>query len=145
MLNLVQAVFSRKAPPEFEGGNGIPVGWACLSFRWVSEKQDRRRLYGQWVRIQSDYGKCYRILRFSASLKGTPASNEGEIVVDWSAWLRLSGYDDNSATQPLNLKITKAKWFEIPFVGFFHPDPSYRLSIALAYLALLLGLISFLT
>ena len=145
MLSPIQAKFSRRAPASLAKNNGIPLGWVCVSWRWVSNKRVRRTLYGHWAKIKSDHGKCYRILRFSGSLRGTPGSAEGEIVLDWSAWLALPGYDENCSALALDLKIQAVSWYEMPFVGISHPDPTYRLANLLAYLALLLAVFSLFT
>ena len=145
MIQTIEATFLRKPPPYFAEGNGIPSGWVCISFRWITDTRDRRKLYGTWVKIQSSHGVSYRVLRFSGSLRGTQASGEGEIVLDWSAWLELSGFSEDSSDLALPLKITRARWYQRPFVGFFHPDPTYRLANLLAYLALALAFISLFT
>jgi hypothetical protein len=119
----------------------LAAGWFAVSHNWVQEKSTRRTDHGKWHRIASDSGVVYRILRFSPNLKRDDKREEGDIVIDWMGWMDLSGRVED-VDQPLSLKVRRAHWWELPRCGLTHPDPSYRLSAALALLSAVLGIVS---
>lgn len=137
----MKGTFNRIAPAAFAEKTGIPLGWMVISHRWMPEKSERRRAHGKWFRLKSAHGTTYRVLRFSANLPGPSANSSGDLVVDWPAWLELNGYADD-VTGPLEVEITKARFWRLPQLAASHPDPSTRLSSILGLVSVLLGLLS---
>jgi hypothetical protein len=137
----VKGTFSRMSPAAFAQKVGIPPGWCVIAYRWVPTKVERRRATGHWFKLVSSGGSTYRILRFSANLKGGPDSPISDIVLDWSAWLELNGYADD-LNKPVELKITRPRWWEMHRLADEHPDPIYRMAARLAVLSVVLGTVS---
>ncbi len=63
------------------------------------------------------------------------------MVIDWPAWLHLSGYADN-VDESLVLEFSKARLWHLPKLAVSHPDPVVRLSGALGLLSFVLGVVS---
>ncbi|MFW2456512.1 hypothetical protein [Methyloversatilis discipulorum] len=137
----MKGTFNRIAPAAFAEKTGIPLGWMVISHRWMPEKSERRRAHGKWFRLKSAHGTSYRVLRFSANLTGSPPDNTGDLVIDWPAWLELSGYADD-VNGPLELEITKASLWQLPQLAASHPDPAMRLSSMLGFVSVVLGVLS---
>jgi hypothetical protein len=64
-----------------------------------------------------------------------------EIAIDWQAWLALSGYS-KEVPDELELNISPARWWHIPWIPIKHPDPMYRLTSCLAIIAIGLGILA---
>jgi hypothetical protein len=111
----------------------------------VEQKIDRRAVHGKWFRLENEHRQAvFRALRFSPNLQGTREKREGDIVIDWPAWIHLSGQGDEDA-EVLSLRIRPATLMErLVLAGIRHPDPTMRLSFGLALLSLGLGLVSLL-
>lgn len=139
----MDGAFTRISPAAFADKVGIPIGWVVLSHRWVPSKAERRRSTGRWFRIESEKGAVYRIVRFSPNLAGSPEQESGQLVIDWSAWLRLSGFEENTKG-PLDLKFRKSGWWAFPCWVLTHPDPTIVLSGVISLISLGLGFMSLL-
>ena len=135
------AIFVRQSPSQFAQKTGIPMGWFVLPHRLVPDIRQRRRLHGSWCTIKSDKGAVYRILRFSPRLKGGKVGGDSEVVLDWAAWIELNGRDE-AADMPMELTVSKARFYQYPFLALRHQDPSYRLASGIAMVSLLLGAVS---
>ena len=61
--------------------------------------------------------------------------------MDWPAWLELNGYADD-VDGPLQLEITEASLWQLPQLAASHPDPAMRLSSMLAFVSVVLGILS---
>jgi len=131
-------LFTSSSPADFAQKIGIPVGWFVLPHLLVESMTDRRNLHGKWCCIKSDKGTVFRVLRFSPRLKSI---TNAEIVLDWAAWIELNGKEED-VTQPLSLKIEKARWYQYPKLAISHPEPSYRLASWIAIRSFALGFIS---
>jgi hypothetical protein len=118
----------------------IAQGWFAVSHLWVQSKADRRVATGNWFRIESEFSKIYRILRFRPQLASDTAKGTGEIMIDYDGWNQLSGFAEKTPTH-LRLRFQRATFFE--FVGCIssHPDPGYRLAGWLGVVSVLLGAI----
>lgn len=132
--------FKRVSPLEFAQKVGIPMGWFLVSHRLLPKMKDRRELHGKWCRIESNRGIVYRVIRFSPRLQsaGTEAR---DIVIDWQAWIDLYGREED-VSSPIELTVTKARWFQYPVLGLRHPDPSYRLATLISLGSAVLGVLS---
>jgi len=131
----------RRVPPSFNSEKtNIPLGWTVISHRLMPNKSDRRIAHGKWFQLKSSQGATYRVLRFSANLKGTP-DTDADVVLDWPAWLELNGFSDN-LPESLEIKISKARWWQLPYLAAAHPDPATRLSGILGIVSAILGIMS---
>ena len=119
----------------------IPMGFFAISHNWIDDKKNRRKLYSKWFKISSNNRSVYRSLKFSANLKGSTKIGNGEISIDWGAWLILSDFSDE-IPESLELKIRTANFFDIPRILIFHPNPSEKLAAQIALVSLILGIIS---
>lgn len=119
----------------------LATGWFAVSHLLVDKKKERREAYGTLYRIKSANGSIYRFLRFSPRLKGSLKKVEGQILIDWNAWLDLSGRSEHVSKNIL-LEIRKANWFEIFFHSTTFPDPTYRHAMQISRISLYLGIIS---
>lgn len=137
----MKTVFVRKSSAEFTEKNGLPLGWVAVSWRWLPDKQQRRHSHGKWYRLKGSWGVTYRVLRFSGNLSGSQKSNQWEMVIDWPAWLELSGYAED-VPDALEIELTRTSIWRSPQLAFSHPDPTIRLATGLGVLSLLLGLLS---
>ena len=133
--------FTRISPAAFAEKVGIPAGWFVVSHRWMPEKSGRRLSHGRWFKIKSAEGEIFRILRFSASLEGSPNSGTGQIGVDWPGWLDLFGRAEN-VDGPIELEFSEAHWWQFPRLAVSHPDPTVRLAGLLGLLSVVLGILS---
>ncbi|HUW29349.1 MAG TPA: hypothetical protein VMV97_12145 [Sulfuriferula sp.] len=137
----MKAQFTRVSPAAFLEKIGIPAGWFVISHRWMPEKSNRRLSHGRWFKIKSTHGEVFRILRFSASLEGSPKAGSGQIVIDWPGWLDLFGRADD-VDGPIELEFSEARWWQFPRLAVSHPDPTIRLSGLLGLLSVVLGVLS---
>lgn len=137
----MKGTFSRVSPASFAEKVGIPAGWIVISHRWVSEKAERRRTSGRWFKITSANGSVFRILRFSPNLKGVPGWDSAEIVLDWPAWLELTGFAED-VSEPIELSFRRASWWQFAQLAESHPDPTYRMAGRLAVISVVLGVVS---
>jgi len=144
-LNLVaktiNGTFTRASPADFAEKVGIPAGWFVVSWRWMPETLQRRAQHGKWYKITSKHESIYRVLRFSTKLNGGEVKGEGQIVMDWSGWIELSGFANNTNVE-LTLEITPVSWWKYLVCVLSHPDPIYRLASELAILSVALGILS---
>jgi hypothetical protein len=139
----MKGTFSRVPPAAFAEKVGIPMGWMVISHRWMPDKARRRLAHGKWFHLKSELGESFRVLRFSASLPGGPSDGKGDLVIDWAAWLQLSGFAEDTKP-PLHIELTKARWWQLPWLAASHPDPAFRLSSYLAFISVALGALSIL-
>lgn len=137
----MKGMFSRMSPARFAESIGIPLGWMVISWRWMPDLAQRRRAHGKWFRIKSKHGVVYRVLRFSTKLSGSPPDTPGEVVIDWPAWLELSGYAEKMPDS-LELEFEKADIWHLPQLAASHPDPATRLSGILGLVSVFLGSLS---
>lgn len=138
---MIKGNFKRLTSADNPAVESVPPGWFAVSHRWIDGKGERRKLHGRWFRIASESGSCFRVLKMVASLRGTKGAAEGDICLDWGAWLNLDGYAENTSGE-LPLRISPATWLDMPAIAMSHPDPGYRISAKLALLSVLLGLLS---
>lgn len=132
----------RQVPPTAIGDKtNLPMGWMVVSSRWMPNKAERRHAHGKWYRVKSTDGKCFRVLRFSPNLTGSPDQESGDIVIDWAAWLQLNGYAEE-LPRSADLQLTRARWWQIGGLAAAHPDPAIRLSSMLGLLSVVLGALS---
>ena len=132
-------IATRKSPQSLQSGQ-LSLGWCAISHRHFCTKSERRRLTGNWICIRSEHAKIYRVLRFSATLRADVESNNGDLVLDYDGWLKLSDFIE-STPEALQVTIDKVRWWQLPFCAIGHPDPSYRLSSWLGIISVVLGLI----
>lgn len=137
---MIQGTFKRMSPSKFAEKVGIPQGWFVISHRWMPDKTNRRKYHGKWFKLVTPSGQVFRVLRFSVNLAGKPGG-QGDIVIDWPAWLDLFGRVEN-VDRPIEIEITPAKWWEYPRLAISHPDPAMRLAGWIAITSLALGFIS---
>ncbi len=135
----INATFERKSPASFNDKAHVPLGWFVMSHHLIKDKGDRRKFHGKWFKISSKDGTIYRILRFSVNLKGKPELST--IVVDWAGWIDLQGRAEEES-KTLTLTIKPANWFQRLSLPVRHADSAVRLSGWLAYLSILLGVLS---
>lgn len=120
-------------------------GWFAVSHHWVLEKEQRRRLYGRWFRLDSDHvghRPVFRVIRFSPNLPYDSSQHVGGIAIDWEAWIDLQGRD-GIELDILHLMIRPARPWEAAYAVLWHPNPSERWAARLGALALVLSLLSF--
>lgn len=120
---------------------GMPAGWFAISWRWIESKSERRRHHARWYKIASTHGTVYRILRFGGALEVDIRNAQGQIAIDWPAWLALSGYAE-SPNEPLRLTIEPASKWRFWSLAVSHPDPANQLAGKVALLSLGLGILS---
>lgn len=137
----MKTYFLRKSSAEFGEKNGLPLGWVAISWRWLPDKLKRRHAHGRWYRLKSDHGVTYRVLRFGGNLSGSDRTNQWDMVIDWPAWLELSGYAED-VPDTLAISLSPTSIWRSPQLAFSHPDPTVRLATALGVLSLLLGIMS---
>lgn len=118
----------------------LALGWFAISHLWMEDKLQRRHAYSTVYKIKSKHGTIYRTIRFSPRLKGTPKSQEGQMLIDWHGWLTIC--EDLQEGSPIELSIKKANPFEVFYHSITHPDPGYRHSMAVARVGLYISLIS---
>lgn len=140
-MGQVRGSFTRRSPSSFAENVGIPVGWFVISWRMVPEKGARRKLHGRLFKISCGDRKVYRILRFSTHLRGSRGPTNGEVVIDWPAWLELSDFAEESRDD-LELLIEPAPRWHLWRLAFSHPDPAYRLAAILGLVSVGLGFLS---
>jgi len=127
-------------------------GWFIVAQHWMPEdnnsvenayKKDRRISHGKIFKIKNRANNAvvYRVLRLSANMKGAKSSGQGDIVIDWSAWIELNDFKDDLA-EKVDLEISKATLVENFLFVLKHPDQSIALAGKLALLSLFLGVIS---
>jgi len=115
-------------------------GWFAVSHHFLDEDALKsRRYYGQWHKISSGKNSVYRCLRLSPNLKKN--ADVTQIAIDWDAWCVLTR--DGGAKRPISLSIRKAHFFE-PMIFGGHPDPATRTAYQIAFLSLLLAVLSLL-
>lgn len=140
---MVEAKFNRN--PTTEQMDALQIGWFAISYKYISDKKARRKLHGQWCRVQTKYGSVYRVMKFSTELKGLADNSEdGEILIDWHGWLKLTGYGE-CEKEAIQVNVRKAYWWEYFHLGLSHPDPTYRQNSVLALIGLFLGIVSMIT
>lgn len=123
------------------GGEHLEVGWFAVSHRFESDASRRRRLRNKWVRLKSDYGTIYRVLRFAPNLAGGPAAAASDLAVDYQGWWELQGLNVPELKE-LSIEIRQARLWEIMVAHWHHPDPAQRSAMILAHISLGLGILS---
>ncbi|WP_067433596.1 hypothetical protein [Nocardioides jensenii] len=149
-VDRISGRFRRVATREYAEGAIV------ISHRWVDDKQGRRRSTGRWYRIVSTEGgrAIFRVLTFDPTLvRGAGGKTEqaeapgdeeaGELGVDWSGWLALIDYADDT-TAPRTLDLTRARWWHFPRIAITHPNPVSRVALQVSAVAFVLGAIPFL-
>lgn len=137
---IIRSTFQRVSPAKFADKVGIPLGWFVISHRLMESKQERRESHGRWFKLKTNEGTVFRVLRFSPNLTSAKGKS-AEIVLDYPAWLDLYGRAEN-VDAPLDISITRARWWESPKLAVSHPDPSIRLAGWLAVISVSLGVVS---
>jgi hypothetical protein len=140
----MKAIFERVPPGvNFKGKQteSLPVGWFAVTHLLIDNKKERREAYGTLYRIKSANGSVYRFLRFSPRLKGSLNKVESQMLIDWNAWLDLTGRNEY-VSENIVLEIRKANWIEIFFQSTTFPDPTYRHAMQISRIGLYLGIIS---
>lgn len=136
--------FKRRPPAVLDETIPLPLGWVVLPFRAMPIKSDRRKYHGKWIKIKSDDATIYRVLRFSANIKGKIAGDGAmDILLDWAGWLDLCGRVEDEI-QELTLTISNTNIFERIYAGLTHPEPTIKISMKLAIISVALGLTSIL-
>lgn len=136
---MIEKIFSRKSPKKHAEQAMYQNGWITIPYRLVESVSERRQLYGQWVKLESDKGSIYRIASFSGNMKGSLKNNEpAELVVDWSGWLELQGYADKVA-ETVQVRITKVRLYEKILIYFQPFDPYARLAAGCSLMFTLIG------
>ena len=115
-------------------------GSVTVSHHWVPDKQQRRLTTGRWHRISHGDRHAYRVLRYDPNLKRDAAALTGEIELDWSAWLTLSDFAEDTPKR-LDLRISRVRWWMLPQIMMAHPDPVQRLALRVSSVAFVLGLV----
>lgn len=80
------------------------------------------------------------MLRYDPNLKRDAESKTGEIELDWSAWLTLSDFAENTPKR-MELEISPVRWWMLPQVMIAHPDPVQRLALRVSAVAFVLGVV----
>ncbi len=142
-MKKIGAEFTRVSPNKDGLIFVVPPGWFAISHRWIQSKGQRRMAHSKWFKITCGKVYIFRALRFSANLRGGPSYSQGDIVLEWSDWLRLSHFSDD-VPLVLNLVIYPARWWHFPWIAVSHPDPGNRLAAKIAFVSLVLGVISLL-
>ncbi len=134
-MNLPKRVFERCEKPD---AIELRDGWFAISY-WLLNEKDRqtRGYYGRWCKISSDKGSVYRCLRTTPMLKKD--ESPAKICMDWDAWCRLTKGPESK--KQISLSIRKAYFFE-PMIFGGHPDPATRMAYQIAFLSLLLAILS---
>lgn len=138
----IREIFMRKPLGAINEKIPVPNGWFALPYRLMPDIKDRRKYHGRWFIIKSNNAVIYRVLRFAAGLHGAKNKNVSNyMLLDWVGWIDLCGRDENTET-PLELEIRPVPVWKQIFAGFYHPEPSYRLSVIIAFISAILGIIS---
>lgn len=103
-------------------GKELPTAWFAVSHRHVEGKEERRRRYGRWCRIDGEKGTVYRVIRFAPNLAGDKES----IVLDWQACIDLAGKSGQEGEE-MELAIRPASLLGRLLATVKHPDPTHRL------------------
>lgn len=127
----------------FEPGE-FPIGWFAVSHHCIPDKKERRLTTGKWFCIRSEHSKVYRVLRFFPRLAFNKTDKQGQIIMDYSGWLKLSDFPEDTELA-LQLSIRRAKKHEYLHCLLSHPEPSFRLAGWLAVISVGLGLIGLIT
>ncbi len=138
-INIASRVFSRVSDRQVRGSYNLDMGWIVLRHDHLETKTERRKTHGRWVKIKSDKGTIYRIIRYSGSLE------RDNIVIDYLGWIELQGREDEiEVSYPVT--ISSLEWYEYLNPLFKHIDPGIRLSTYLAFglggLSVTLGIVS---
>jgi hypothetical protein len=119
----------------------LKIGYVAISHHWVDDQAQRRLMTGRWVRIRSGQQSIYRVLRFNPQVICDKRLASGGIILDYDGWNELSGYvPDTPQTIPIVIDrsgLGAAFWGAIR-----HPDPTHRLACQLAYVSLVIALVS---
>lgn len=130
---------------EVEPTRQAAEGSVAVSHLWVDEKQARRRSTGRWYRLTSpDTGRAiFRVLTFDPTIRRGDESHAGGIVIDWTGWLMLTDYAEDTQ-QSLELELRRARWWNYPRLAVTHPNPVSRVALQVSAVAFVLGIIPFL-
>lgn len=90
---------------------------------------------------KGEHAIIFRLVRFSPNLEGSLSAGSGKVVMDWTAWLRLSGFADETDAA-LSLKFSRSPWWHFPAWMITHPEPTVALSGVISLISLALGVIS---
>lgn len=130
-------------------GHSIEPGWFAVNHALTSDdKRLRRRSYGKYWIISSEHGSVIRSFRCSPNLHKTLTLDDSgesvsEIAVDWKAWIILTdGMCGENQSSPVRLIFTSLPRYKLPVAWANHPSNEIRAAIYLAYLSIVLGLLS---
>lgn len=137
----MKSTFVRKSSAEFIEKSGLPLGWVAVSWRLIPSKKQRRHSHGKWYRLKTSNGTTYRVLRFGGNLAGSENAGQWDMVIDWPAWLELSGHAED-IPDALEIELSRTSLWRSPQLAFSHPDPTIRLASGLGLLSFALGLLS---
>lgn len=138
---MIKKNFVRVSPEKYSEHMIFQHGWVVIPYRLIENKSERRKLHGHWIKLTSENGSIYRVASFNGNMKGTNGNDEpAQLVIDWVGWLRLHGHKDD-VNPPLEVKIRKAKFYEMAIAYFKHPEPFNRLTSWVSLLFTLIGII----
>jgi hypothetical protein len=121
--------------------SALALGWFALSYHWVGDKEARRRKRNHLYRIESDFGKTLRTLRYAGNLEYNAEPPSGSIAIDYQGWLELQGLSIPEL-DTLHLRIRPASLWESLTAPIRHPDPTARQAGWIALVSLALGALS---
>ncbi len=131
----------------------MPNGWFVVYYDHIKSKRLRHKVHGQWYIISSKHGSVVRNIRFAATAQLTNAQTTNgpqkiwkarELIwIDWQAWIDLNGRTGQSKAA-IDLTFKKVGWFKALLAMPKHPEPAIRLSAALGFLSIMLGVLSIL-
>jgi hypothetical protein len=146
MRTIVENVEFERCPkgnnPDFK----LPLASFYISDKYLPKQSERRRLRRKWCVLKNTVNKkcTYRTFWMYSSLKGR-FWGEGQIVVDWDAWLDLLDEEQNNGYK-LCLSISVVPWWRVGICLWKHPEPTHRwagrISMVLGVTSLLLSLVS---
>jgi len=134
-MKIIDQVISRVSPRQVHESYKLPLGWVVVRHGHLDTMSDRRKTHGRWVKIKSDKGTVYRLVRYSGSLP-----RDG-IVIDYLGWMELQGRQDE-IQESYPITISSVRWYENLILPFKHIDPGIRLSSYLGGLSVILGIVS---
>jgi len=138
----IEETFNRVSSKQFAQAD-VPLGWFVISHRYVETGLARRRCHGDWFKIKNKgNGRfVYRILRFSANLPGSPKAENGDMVIDWRAWLEMSDFAED-VPESMELEVSSLGCVAWLRALLKHPDPTHKFANRLALWSFLLAVIA---
>lgn len=96
---------------------------------------------GQWMKISSGKRCIYRRLKGIGGESGF-SQDCAELDYDSRNDLGISGPKDENAFYACDLLIRSATWLEVLKAHLFHPNPDHRVAYQIAFIGLLIGILS---